>query len=242
MKTLGFILLVSIAAAFGASETLAQTDILKHQSAPVVAQPSTVPPPVPAAAASTPAQQSSIPRLPVSNACKTADVNGLWKLQRVYEEPVDGETTASNVSPVQYLWYKTDGTYGKLNAGTTTLLPKAAMDQISQHAAGLQQYLVQDTYYYQDRVANEVQACFIVFRASGPFAQGEMLLMPPKGTIKGRLIKQYTKVWPVQNPAVTNAKNSAPNMRSPVTNQNQRQQPAAAPDVVYVPPAPSRTN
>ena len=67
------------------------------------------------------------------------------------------------------------------------------------HSGALLQFLLQDAgmlYIYQERVATDTMVCFIVAETRPPFGAGNMLLMPPKGQVNGRLIKQYKKVWP----------------------------------------------
>ena len=180
-------------------------------SAPGVAEPSAIAPPLPvtAAAVSPSGVKSSVPPLPVSRPCKQQDIQGLWKLQRVYEEPVGNETVAFNAHPLQYISYEANGIYGKYNGATVAIPPELILAQIKEHAAGLQQYLVQDAgmvYFYQDGVANDTQVCFVVVEKNGSFTDGDMLLMPPKGKISGRLIRHYVKIGakpaaaPVPNP------------------------------------------
>lgn len=164
------------------------------------------------------ARPSTMPALPVSRACKQADIEGLWRLLRVYEEPIGKELTTFTSNPMQYIYYKSDGTYGKYNGGEVLTAAEQIVDHIDKHTTGLQQYLLQDTgmiYYYQDKVATTSQACFIVLKPRESFLPGEMLQIPPKGQVNGRLIKEYTKVA-VAQPATPTATKDAAAAEGPV--------------------------
>lgn len=161
-----------------------------------------------------PVRRSSIPPLPVSRVCAKPDIEGLWKLQRVYEEPLGMEVAAFKATPMQYLYFRGDGTYGKYSGEGALTAPAAIIDYIGHHTVGLQQYLLQDTgliYYYQDKIASNTQTCFIVVQPSATFALGSLLLMPPKGQINGRLIKQYSKVEVEVSAAATPVAVATPN-------------------------------
>jgi hypothetical protein len=185
-----------------------------------VPEPSQIPPPLPekpAPVAAKPVVKSSIPPLPVSVPCTPQDVIGLWKLEHIYEEPIGNETYAFEVSPVQYVNYVANGLYGRYS-GSIVMPPKLVVNEINKHSTGLQQYLVQDTgvmYYYQDKVANDEQSCFFVAKDSAPFFKGNMLQMPPKGKIAGRLIKHYVRVGgpPQQRGGNNRPQRPAPNQR-----------------------------
>jgi len=186
---------------------------------PNVAEPSEEPPPLPDMPASkAPVRPAAIPPLPISNICKQSDMEGLWKLQQVYEEPAGSASAAFNLNPIQYVYYKPNGVYGKYNGDGGLTTPALIIDHIDKHAAGLQQYLLQNTgivYYYQDKIANDTQTCFIVLKRKDPFMPGDMLLMPPKGQITGRLIKQYSKVISDQAPVAPADNNANPNPYRP---------------------------
>lgn len=142
--------------------------------------------------------KADIPPLPQSRSCKAPDLIGLWKLAQVFESPPGTEISAFTGNPVQYLLFRPDSFYGRLNAGKTEMPAGAAISNITQHTAGQQQYVAQNSgfvYFYQDSVAVDTQACFIVAKSSDGFTQGQMLLMPPQGKINGRLVKAYSKVW-----------------------------------------------
>ena len=160
-------------------------------------------PAAPAPAQAPEASRSNIPQLPVSEKCKPDDVRGLWKLKQVFEDPSGVESAAFQVSPVQYLFFKADGFYGKYNGASIAMPANIIKDEIKKHSTGLQQYLVQDggyIYYYQDKVAVDLHVCFIVSESKNMFEKDDMILMPPKGQIKGRLIKLYTRATPKPAP------------------------------------------
>ena len=180
-------------------------------NAPEVAEPSQNLPPLPdMPEPAAPVVQSGIPALPASNPCTSETIVGLWKLQNVYEDPAGSETASFSVSPLQYLFFGGKGIYGRYNATADGMKPKAIVGEMKTHTTGLQQYVVQESgmvYYYLDKVANDVQACFIVEDERSPFLRGNMLLMPPKGQITGRLIKHYVKIWPTAYPAENTKRN-----------------------------------
>ena len=141
--------------------------------------------------------------LPPSNPCKATDLPGVWKLENVYESPSGKEAASFAASPSQYIYFEDNNVFGKYNAPAGNMKPEDIRDQIVQHASGLQQYLMQDKefiFFYQDRVASGTQACFIVETAQSPFAKGQLILMPPKGTVSGRLVKWYSKIWSPPTP------------------------------------------
>ena len=179
------------------------------------AKPETPPqglPPMPKPAAPTPAQtpqEVAIPALPPSLTCKPEWLYGLWELQHVYESPLGKETQAYNANPVQYISFaQKDSRFYRYNAGRTEIKPEDVVKLMNEHSSAVLQFLLQDAgmlYIYQDSVAADTQVCFIVAETLPPFAAGNLLIMPPKEQIKGRLIKVYKKVWPPkaqpQNPA-----------------------------------------
>lgn len=143
------------------------------------------------------ATATGFPQLPQSRACTADDLPGVWKLLRVYEAPSGIEMTAFVTNPVQYILFDANSIYGKYNAGRTELPAPSIRNAITQHASGLQQYLVDASgfvFFYQDKAAIDTQACFIVANPLGQFLAGQMLLMPPEGTIQGRLVKVYARV------------------------------------------------
>jgi hypothetical protein len=151
------------------------------------------------------ASSTLFPSLPQAMPCQQEDMRGLWKLSAVYEDPQGPEVTSFAASPNQYVFYRADNVFGRFNAGHTEMSTKAILENIKKHTSGLMQYLLQgDTgfiYFYNDGVATDVQACFIVTTNRIPFEKGDMLLMPPKGQIQGRLVKVYRAVRARERPA-----------------------------------------
>lgn len=182
-------------AAIASQATSKKTDT---SAAKKVAMPAKEAPPIPTFEPATPANAAPVfPSLPPARPCEQDDMKGLWRLAAVYEDPQGPETTAYQASPNQYSFYKRDNTFGKFNAGRTEMSPKSIFENIQKHTSGLMQYLLQDSgfiYFYNDGVATDVQACFIVSDSRVPFEEGEMLMMPPKGQIQGRLVKVYKAI------------------------------------------------
>jgi len=177
-----------------------------------IIEPSKVEVPVPPAAAQMRAGQAptqgngktpdSFVRLPPSKTCMVEDMHGLWKLVAIYESPPGSETDAYTLNPMQYIYFKDNNVYAKYNGGRVERQASDVINQIDSHTVGLLQYVVQDAglvFFYQDSVAIDTQACFIVTTSLKPFPMGDMLLMPPKGSIKGRLVKEYRRV-PIEPP------------------------------------------
>jgi len=143
------------------------------------------------------AQAQNFPKLPPSFSCTAGILPGVWKLLHIYQLPVGEEETEFLVNPVQYLLFNTNNTYGKYNAGRNELAPETTRNEITKHVTGLQQYLLDSSgfiFFYQDKTPIDTQACFIVASSQGPFAPGQMLLMPPQGQIQGRLIRVYSRI------------------------------------------------
>jgi len=157
------------------------------------------------------AQTQNFPKLPPSFPCTVGVLPGVWKLVHLYQAPIGDELTEFLAAPMQYMLFNTNNTYGKYNAGRTEVAPETIRDEITKHTTGLQQYLLDTSgfiFFYQDKTPIDTQACFIVANSQGPFAPGQMLLMPPQGQIQGRLLRVYGRVneqpqykQPVQLPA-----------------------------------------
>ena len=144
-------------------------------------------------------EEVAIPTLPPSLPCKPEWLFGLWELQHVYESPLGTETEAYKINPVQYVAFQKDSRFYRFNAGRTESKPEDVLKLMTGHSGALLQYLLQDAgmlYLYQDSVATDTEVCFVVAETKPPYAAGNLLLMPPKGQINGRLIKLYKKVWP----------------------------------------------
>ena len=160
------------------------------QNMPAMPNPQSPPPAV---------QEVTIPPLPPALPCRPQWIYGIWELQRLYESPFGTETQAYNLNPVQYLGYGRDSRFYRFNAGKNRMDPVEIYKTMITHSGALLQFLLQDAgmlYIYQERVATDTMVCFIVAETRPPFGAGNMLLMPPKGQVNGRLIKQYKKVWP----------------------------------------------
>lgn len=166
-----------------------------ERSSERIASPSPVRVPMPQIAkpATTPAQP--FPKLPVSNACTPQDIKGLWQLGNVFEMPAGAETASFAASRFQYVYFQDNSLYGRYNA-SQAMPADQVRQQITTHAAGLMQYVVQNgfVYFYQNQALKDTQACFIVANANENFSVGQMILMPPKGQIQGRLVKTYTRM------------------------------------------------
>jgi len=153
-------------------------------------------PPLPEAAktASLPSG-GNFPALPVSDPCQPVSVMGLWRLAQLYELPEGAEKATFTTSPMQYLMFRNNTTFARYNAGAVELPPADAIKQMDQAGGPLLQFVVQNgmVFFYQEQKASDTQACFIVREPQGAFQRGQMLLMPPKGQIQGRLVKVYQR-------------------------------------------------
>ena len=81
---------------------------------------------------------------------------------------------------------------------------------------GLQQFVIQKSgmiFFYQNSVAVDSQACFIVASHVGSFLVGQMLMMPPAGQTSVRLVKVYEKIWSPGGGGNKNQKRGRPNFR-----------------------------
>lgn len=139
------------------------------------------------------------PKLPPSTFCTKENLIGMWKLLMIYEVPSGREIRNYTDHPLQFYVFNADSRYGHyesiLHAVTLAEVKKVALSQIS----NTQQYTLNQSgnlYFYKDRVAVDSLACFVVAASSGPFLVGQLLLMPPKKSARGRLVKVYQKMFP----------------------------------------------
>ena len=143
-------------------------------------------------------QAQYFPKLPPSRACTMQDLAGIWKILLVYEKPVGPDMTNFVTNPVQYLLFNTDSTFGIINGHGRELPPVVIRDiGAKEQAQALLQYVVDASgfiFFYQNKQATDTKACFIVAVQEGQFYPGQMLLMPPEGQSKERLLKVYSKV------------------------------------------------
>lgn len=142
-----------------------------------------------------PAEAPSVfPALPPSSPCAPTDLHGLYRLVAVYEDPEGTEVSNFRASPNQYIQFRKENVYARLNVAEGNMGRERVKQEIRKHSSGLLQYLVQDNgfiYFYQNSIAVDVQACFKVATEKAPFKVGQIILMPPKGQIQGRLAKIY---------------------------------------------------
>lgn len=148
---------------------------------------------------SPPAFPGRVPPLPPARACAKGDIEGLWKLLQVYEEPSGAETNAFYARPSQYLRFNPDTTYGQFVSNQDIGMSDDMLDRgMRQQGNGTQQYVLQQggmIYYYSNSIATKSEACFIVTNPREYFPQGQMLLMPPSTQSPTRWVKVYTKIW-----------------------------------------------
>ena len=148
---------------------------------------------------SPPAQPGTVPDLPPAHPCSQQDVEGLWKLLQVYEEPSGPESAVFYSTPSQYIKFKIDNTFEQYEKEQDAPIKLATLEEMMQEQTKvLQQYVVQaggQLYFYRDSVAFKQQACFIVAESNSFFAEGQMLLMPPNTQSPTRWVKLYSKIW-----------------------------------------------
>jgi hypothetical protein len=143
-------------------------------------------------------QAGYFPQLPPSRPCARPDADGFWKLKYVFENPVSSETLSFRSQPHQYILFLRDDTYKThkaIWADKTETTIKTQM--MTETPPKLQQFVVHESgfiYFYNDGVAVDTQACFIVANSRGEFKEGQMLLMPPEGQSPTRLVKVYESI------------------------------------------------
>jgi len=142
-------------------------------------------------------QQRQFPPLPPARPCVMKDVLGIWKLISVYEEPSGPEALNFASNRYQYMLFDNTSIYARYASATVSMPPNMAKEELEKQSQdGLHQYVIGENglmYFYSQGVAVDTQACFIVANDRGPFVIGEMILMPPKGQIKGRLAKVFIR-------------------------------------------------
>jgi hypothetical protein len=143
-------------------------------------------------------QQRRFPPLPPSRTCSVQDLEGIWRLVVIYEDPPGPETTGFGVNRFQYLMFDKNTVFGKYNSPNTPLPADMVRSEIEkiQQQQGLQQYLLNESaiiYFYSQGIAVDAMACFIVVNERGNFKAGQLILMPPKGQTKTRLAKVYER-------------------------------------------------
>lgn len=183
---------------------------LAQDAAPAAAVPSqampAMPEATPPAAAPTAkadsAQAGYFPALPPSRSCTGRDIIGMWKLLQVYESPSGEWLRDFATYPFQFMLFDRDTTVrtlkterkpqGNMQAQAREVYKQPATRQYVLHSSGI-------VFYYENSVATDSHACFIVANPQGSFEQGMMLLMPPApadGSVpKTRLVSVYRKVW-----------------------------------------------
>lgn len=141
---------------------------------------------------------SDFPSLPPSKPCTKNDILGLWQLVDVHEAPAGRELADFRAFPHQYLLFNANDTYGRINTQIVEKPEDIIRSIEGQTPPVLRQFVVDKAgfvFFYQNRVATDTQACFIVANRSGKFWPGQMLIMPPKGQHVGRLVSVYGKHW-----------------------------------------------
>jgi hypothetical protein len=122
------------------------------------------------------------PALPPSRPCVKKDMRSAWKLVQVYENPIGTALAQFNAEPFQYLYFDPDTTIREYKSSQQPLSGMEVKQKMMAQQGTLKQYLVHESgiiYFYQDGVAVDSQACFIVANRQEPFVPGQMLLMPP---------------------------------------------------------------
>lgn len=138
------------------------------------------------------------PDLPPSRHCIKDDIAGLWELRQIYEVPEGTEMQEYKRHPFQYTIFRPNDTYETYIAPHRQR-PAVVLKEIAgKKDPTLLQYVVDKSgflFLYKNGVAADTQACFIVANRSQGFEVGQLLLMPPEGKIKGRLVWVYSKIW-----------------------------------------------
>lgn len=156
---------------------------------------------VPSITPSAPAPTSSLdvfPRLPQSTVCTKEKLIGIWKLLMVYEVPSGREIQLYTSNPLQYYVFNSDSRYGQYSSVLHAVTLAEVKNLAINNQRGIQQYSLNQSgvlYFYKDQFATDSMACFIVAANTPPFMAGQLLLMPPKKTARGRMVKVYQKMF-----------------------------------------------
>lgn len=172
-------------------------DVYAQDTAP---KPATATPKYVAPSSSTTGNPTSskdvFPKLPPSSLCNNKSIVGVWKLLMVYEVPSGREITLYTSRPLQYVVFEEDSRYGdyisslrdvSANEVRNSVIKKKDVQQFALNISG-------QIYFYKNAIAIDSLACFLVSENQGPFEKGQMLLMPPKNTGSGRMVKIYQKI------------------------------------------------
>ncbi len=150
---------------------------------------------------SAPAPTSSMdvfPRLPQSTVCTKEKLIGIWKLLMVYEVPSSREMQLYMNNPLQYYVFNSDSRYGQYNSVLHAVTLAEVKNLAINNQRGIQQYSLNQSgvlFFYKDQFAVDSMACFIVAANTPPFMSGQLMLMPPKKSARGRLVKVYQKMF-----------------------------------------------
>lgn len=177
-----------------ADDTDELMDFSEKMAKKIAATPSQELPPLPEIETKVVGDPSNFPALPPSESCEPKDLKGLFKLNAVFEEPQAAETMGFQTNPNQYILFHPNTLFMRINVGDEILAPKEVYNKMVEHTENNMQYVLQDNgfvYFYLDRVAVDVKACFVVVKDQSPFKAGQVLLLPPKGQITGRLVHSY---------------------------------------------------
>lgn len=144
------------------------------------------------------AQSDIFPALPPSRACPVGDMDGAWKLVRLYEVPEGAASLAYNNAPHQYLYFDPNQTYAELRG--TKYYPEARELETALRRAlksPLRQYVLTDAgalYLYESGRSVGAYYCHLATRAQTPFLPGDMVLRTGAEAEGPRQMMIYRKV------------------------------------------------
>lgn len=166
------------------------------------ALPDAVEQPAPTTTQTQPQGQSGMtmefPQLPPSRLCTKREILGMWKLAMVFQTPRGAELDDFGNYPYQYMLVNDNNTYRSYKSQTDENTAADVVRILQEKSNVLEQFVVNESgvlYQYKDSAAVNSYACFIVVNPIKPFAEGQMLLMPPPERAHIRMVKVYQKVY-----------------------------------------------
>ncbi len=139
------------------------------------------------------------PELPPSRLCRKGDILGMWKLAMVFEVPAGSELDDFGLYPYQYMLFNDDNTFRMYKSAREELSDAGVLREMKNASSKvLEQFVVHESgvlYLYKDGVAVDSLACFVVADPLNPFAEGQILFMPPPEEATIRMVKAYNQVY-----------------------------------------------
>lgn len=115
--------------------------------------------------------------------CLNRDVNGMFKLRKVFETPAGGATATYRKTRHQYLYFDESSLYTGIRSSRTYTSEYRLVDDIYKQFERdeVRQYILNDAgvlYYYLNRKFDSSWHCGVSRNTAGPYRRGDIILTP----------------------------------------------------------------